>query len=420
MTDNHKQPLAFALAVNYAGMVCLAVAVNLPPLLMTTLSSAVGATREQAKEGGAAANSGTPGEAAAGQPERSLTEEQKGRISAAIFIGLVVGIVLTGPLADRLGAKPFAIAGSLLVGAGLAVLGFARSYAAVLGAALLMGLGAGVLDMVLSPIVAALQPEGRTSAMNWLHSFYSIGAVATALGVSEALERGMGWRTVSFALIPLCVLVAAGFVGMRVPRLVADGYDRMRLRRLCREPYFLAALAAIFLVGCTELAMAQWLPAYAEEGLGFSKVAGGRALMGFYVVMAGGRIAGGLVGHRVRATSLMIGCCALAACLYAVASFAPWRAAALAACGAMGLAVSCLWPSMLAVAADRFPHGGASMFALLAAFGNGGGILMPWLVGAVAGATSMAWGMATGILPPVLMVALLVWMAQHHTKPKTG
>ncbi len=393
MSNTRQRSLAYSLAVNYAGMVCLAIAVNLPPLLLTTLSAAMGG-------------------------KHGLTPEQEGRIGSAIFVGLVVGIVLTGPLADRVGAKPFAIAGSLFVGVGLAVLGFARSYPAVLGAAFVMGLGAGVLDMVLSPIVAALQPHGRTSAMNWLHSFYSIGAVATALGVSEALGRGVAWQTISLALIPLCVLVAAGFVGMRVPALVAEGHDRMPLRRLCRERYFLAALAAILLVGCTELAMAQWLPAYAEKGLGYSKMAGGRALMVFSVVMAAGRMAGGLVGHRVKATSLMIACCGLAACLYVVASFAPWRPVALVACAAMGLAVSCLWPSMLALAADRFPHGGASMFALLAAFGNGGGILMPWLVGAVAGVTSMSWGMATGILPPLLVVVLLACMARATCAPR--
>ena len=41
----------------------------------------------------------------------------------------------------------------------------------LLAAAALMGCGAGILDMVLSPIVSALEPERRTWAMNWLHSF---------------------------------------------------------------------------------------------------------------------------------------------------------------------------------------------------------------------------------------------------------
>ncbi|HUT37636.1 MAG TPA: MFS transporter [Planctomycetota bacterium] len=388
MTNNPKQPLAYALTVNYAGMVCLAVAVNLPPVLLTTLSHAVGG-------------------------EAGLTNEQLGRIGSAIFVGLVLGIVLTGPLADRMGAKPFAVAGSLCVGVGLGVLGYAETYGAVLLAAFVMGFGAGVLDMVLSPIVAALQPDHRASAMNWLHSFYSIGAVATVLATSLALRCGVAWRSIPVAMLPLSLLVALGFLGMRVPALVAEGHERKRLRRLCREPYFLAALAAIFLVGATELAMAQWLPAYAEKGLGYSKWAGGMALVVFSVAMAAGRMAGGLLGRRVRAVRLMLACCASAACLYVVGSFAPWPPVALAACAAMGLAVSCLWPSMLAVAADRFPTGGASMFALLAALGNFGGIVMPWLVGAVADATTVSWGIATGTIPALLLLGLLAWMGRR-------
>jgi hypothetical protein len=46
---------------------------------------------------------------------------------------------------------------------------------------------------------------------------------------------------------------------------------------------------------------------------------------------------------------------------------------AVGACILVGLTGSCLWPTTLAVAADRYPHGGATMFALLGALGNFGG-----------------------------------------------
>ncbi len=372
----------------YAAMMCLAIAVNLVPVILTTLSKDLG---------GAA----------------GFTNEQLGRIVAATFVGLVAGVVATGPLADRLGAKPFAVLGSLLVGAGLAVLGTASSYAAVLAAAIAMGLGAGVLDLVLSPIVAALQADRRTSAMNWLHAFYSIGAVATILAASVALERGLGWRALSLVLVAPPCLVGLGFAGARVPRLVAEGTERMRLGALRREPVFLAAVAAIFLGGATELGMAQWLPAYAEKGLLYSTWASGMAMLGFSVAMAAGRVAAGVVGHRIGGARLMIASCALAAALYLVASFAPWRPAALGACVAMGLAVSCLWPSMLATTADRFPRGGASMFGMLAASGNFGGIAMPWAIGAIADRTTMPLGLASATLCPIAMATLLLLMRRR-------
>ena len=115
----------------------------------------------------------------------------------------------------------------------------------------------------------------------------------------------------------------------------------------------------------------------------------------------------------------MIASCSLAAVLYVISSYAPWRPAALGACVAMGLAVSCLWPSMLATTADRFPRGGASMFGMLAAFGNFGGIFMPWAIGAIADRTTMPLGLAATTLCPVLMAALLLSMRRQATSKGT-
>jgi MFS family permease len=137
-------------------MVCLVIAVNLMPIFLTTV---------QVDLGGKAV----------------LTHEQLGRISALTFAGLVGGILFTGPLADRWGGKLFSILGTLLIGVGLVLLGISPTYSMVLVAVFVMGLGAGILDMVLSPIVVALQPDSRAKALNWLHSFYGIGTVITVL-----------------------------------------------------------------------------------------------------------------------------------------------------------------------------------------------------------------------------------------------
>jgi fucose permease len=383
-----RSQVIYALGLSYASMVSLAIAVNLIPVLLTTLSLALGG-------------------------ERGLTNEQLGRIGATTFIGLVSGILLMGPLADRLGAKPFAVGANLLIAAGLAVLGLAPSYPTVLAAVFIMGRGAGILDLVLSPIISALQPERRTSAMNWLHSFYSVGAVATILAGSLMLRMEVGWRSIALGLIAVPVIVGLGFLGVKVPPLVAEGRERTRLRRLCRQPYFIVALAAVFLAGATELGMAQWLAAYAEVGLGFSKWTGGMALLAFSVAMAVGRMGAGVLGHRVAAIPLMIACCLAAAGLFVIACFAPWPPVALVACVGVGLACSCLWPSMLGTAADRFPQGGASMFGLLAALGNFGGIFMPWVVGVAADLSAMRWGLGTATLAPLGMVLLLVWMRRR-------
>lgn len=149
----------------YGAMMSLAIGVNLLPIFLVAIQhSFTGA-------------SGT-----------GLSQEQLGRLGAFTFSGLVLGILATGPLADRFGAKPFAIAGNVLLACGLIVTAWSPTYEILLAANFLLGLGAGVLDMVLSPVVSALNPEERTSSMNWLHSFYCVGATLTAW-LAQPLSR---------------------------------------------------------------------------------------------------------------------------------------------------------------------------------------------------------------------------------------
>lgn len=379
----------YALGVHYAAMMALAIAVNLLPVFLTTLSADLG---------GAA----------------GLTNEQLGRLGAITFAGLVTGILVSGPLADRLGARPFAIIGNGLIALGLVLLGKAPDYGTVCVASGVMGLGAGILDMILSPLVCALQPHRRTAAMNWLHAFYCMGAVVTVLAGSLALRAGIAWRTLALALTVLPAFVTLAFAVLRLPPLIAEGGERMRLRHLVRAPFFVAALAAIFLGGATEAGMVQWLPAYAERTLGFTRWTAGMSLLYFSLAMAVGRIAMGLMGHRTNPFNMMLTCCWGSVALFLVACFAPWPGAALAACMAVGVAGSALWPSLLGVAADRFPQGGASMFGLLAALGNFGGVVMPWLVGVTADRADLRWGLSTATLCPFLLAFILLWMRTSH------
>jgi len=374
-----------ALGTCYAAMMVLAIAMNLMPVYLTSVSADLG--------GGA-----------------GLSKEQLGRIGAATFVGLVAGILLCGPLADRLGARAFTLIGSGLIALGLGALGLAHSYGQVLVAVSVMGVGSGVLDMILSPIVSALQPERRAVAMNWLHSFYCIGAVATVLIATLALKVGVHWRTLALWMMLLPLGVAASFWRLRLPPLVAESGARLPVRGLLRDRFFLVALAAIFLGGAAEMGMAQWLPAYAELDLGQSRWVGGMALVGFSIAMTLGRVVVGALNGRVPTYTLMLWSCWSSVLLFLIASASPWAWVALAACVLVGFTGSCLWPSTLAVTADRFPLGGASMFALLAASGNLGGIGMPWAVGAIADSRTLALGLGTAAACPFLMALLLRWM----------
>jgi fucose permease len=369
----------------YGAMMSLAIGVNLLPVFLTSFSASFGGSQ-------------------------GLSQEQLGRLGAFSFSGLVCGILLAGPLADRWGAKPFAMAGNAVTAASLVFMSVAPSYWVLSIAVFSLGFGAGILDMVLSPIVSVLNPEKRSAAMNWLHSFYCVGAAVTILAGTLALQVGLGWRDACFLLLPLPIALLVTFFFLHFPELVHESEPAKRslLVHLLREPWLWGCLLAIFLGGATELGMAQWLPAYAESSLGFPKWIGGAALLSFSLLMAAGRMVVGSIGERVNAFVVLAWCCSSSVILFLLGSFLPTSGWALASCIAVGFTGSALWPTVLAVSADRYPAGGATMFAALAAMGNAGGILMPWIVGWIGDLFSLHWGLAVSALAPLLMLPLVL------------
>jgi fucose permease len=343
-----------------------------------------------------------------GAQGNGLSQEQLGRMGAVTFTGLVLGILITGPLADRIGTKLFALLGNALLVAGLLVTAWSATYDILLCANFLLGLGAGILDMVLSPVVSALNPDERTSSMNWLHSFYCVGATLTVMAGTLALQSGVSWRNACLFLLPLPVFLIFALGPMRFPALTNDGAERMPFVSLLRDLWFIGALAAIFLGGATELGMAQWLPAYAEVSLHYPQWVGGAALFCFSVAMAIGRMGIGALSTRVDPCTIMAWGCGLSVVLFLAGSFCPVRMIALAACVLAGLTGSCLWPTTLAITADRYPNGGATMFGALAAFGNAGGIFMPWVVGIIADVSNLHWGLAISALAPFFMLPIIL------------
>lgn len=377
----------------YGAMMSLAIGVNLLPIFLVTIQHSF------------------PGADGSG-----LSQEQLGRIGAVTFMGLVGGILVTGPLADRFGAKAFALLGNALLAAGLIVTAWSPVYAVLLGANFLLGLGAGILDMVLSPVVSALNPDTRTSSMNWLHSFYCVGATVTVVAGTAALQSGISWRHASLLLIVLPLFLIVALAVMRFPALTVEGGERTPLSNLLRDMWFVGALTAIFLGGATELGMAQWLPAYAEISLNYPQWLGGTALFAFSVCMAIGRMGIGALSAKVEPCTIMAWGCGLSVFLFLSGSFCPVKPLALAACVLAGLTGSCLWPTMLAITADRYPNGGATMFGALAAFGNAGGIFMPWAVGVIADASNLHYGLAVSALAPFFMLPLVLRLGIGNKK----
>ena len=359
------------------GMVCIAYGPMLMPVYLTTYASDLG----------------------------GLDEAQLGRIPAVLFAAALVSILMTGPLADRVGARIFTVLGPSLVTAGLFTIVLAPKYTFLLLGSAVLGVGAGMLDNTMSPIIAAVSGPRRSAELNGLHAYYCVGAVVLTAISAGGMYVGVPWRMVmsTLALGPLALALA--FALTPLPALVAEGVDRAGLRTLLRNPRVLAALLAMALVGASEEGMTQWLPAYAERGLGYNRAISGFGLSCFAFLMGVGRFAGVGLVERHGTHRVIIGATLVAATLYVGAALL-WTPLAFGACIALGLFCSVLWPTTLGMTADRIPHGGASIFAMLSVGGTIGNLSTPWLIGNIAQHSTLSTAMLFGAIAPLALATL--------------
>lgn len=359
-----------------AGMALVALGPALIPVYLTTLS-----------------------EAFAIEDTRTL-----GQLPALLFTGFMAGIVVAGTLADRYGPKRFAVLGAAACAGGLVLSAAAWRFDVLLAGAITIGVGAGFLDMILSPIVSRIALDDRTRALNSLHAFYAVGAVGWLVIATAALQAEISWRT-AFVLAAISpAMVAAAFAQASLPTQLHPGEERVRSRSLVFKPGFWLLMAMMVLVGSTEEGMNQWLPAFAELELGFSKPSAGMALAGFSVFVGVGR---GLISAMPRSLSpyTLVGFMALlSSSCYVAAAWAQSPSASILACVATGLMCSVLWPTVLAMAATHYPNGGATMFGILTCAGNFGCLAAPWLIGIAAESTSLRFALGLAGSAPALIV----------------
>lgn len=358
-----------------------------------------------------------------------LSFEQMGRLVLANFITQVVIDLVFSRFADRYGVRIFVVAAQLLAFSGLMLFAFSptlftNAYTGFTVATIIFSCGGGLLELLLSPIVNAIPTDEKAGEMSLLHSFYSWGQLTIVL-VSSLLLAFLGadrWHLIMmfWSLLPL----VNAFLFSKVPLapMVAQEH-RTKARAIFKTKYFIVCLVVIMAGGAAEISMAQWASSFLEAAMGIPKIIGDYAGVGIFALAMGiGRTWYGKMGDKVDIYKVMTAGAALSLLCFLTVVFSPFPALSLLACALCGFGVSLLWPGSIVIATRKFPLAGTSMFAILAAAGDIGASLGPWLVGLTADRTPALLqaaqievsgnpGLRVGFLVAALFpVAILVFM----------
>jgi len=336
--------------------------------------------------------------------ELGLDLARSGLLASALALGLGAGVVIAGPLFDRYPRRPLFVGSLLLSAAALISVDRDMTYARWLVHAAAAGAGIGLYDTLINAVVVQSYRERAARPMLAVHSAATIGAMVSPPLVGwtasahhfTASFAAAGWAHVAIAVWAACVRLPAP-----EPHASTPGAGR------ALEKAKLLPLAAVaFAYVGVEASVTMFAVPYASGALGLDAARGQRAIGAFWLGLLVGRLAVLAVRTALDAR-ILVAAGALAAALVAagVGLGVPPEVGFFA----VGAALGCVYPLMIALAGQAAPSARGTAAGLAAGAGALGGVAVPWVTGAAGDAAGITLGFASLALWCGAIAAAAMW-----------
>lgn len=340
------------------------------------------------------------------------------------------------------------IAMPLITSAGLLIYALVPSlfpniaYLGLVIGTVIFSVSAGLCEVLISPIVAAIPSETPDKDMSLLHSLYAWGVTSVVIisTVFLTLFGRENWMylTLFFAAIPL--IAAYLFATSPMPELNLSHAASTKKTKSAKEKNIglLLCIGCIFLGSAAENTMSNWISGYMENALNIPKAWGDICGMALFAILLGlGRTLYAKYGKNIINTLLVSMICAFVC--YITAGLSQNVIFSFIACVLTGCCTSMLWPGTLIMMEEKLPALGVAAYALMAAGGDFGASLAPQLLGVIVDKVSasnigaelsqslnlsteqigLKAGMLATAIYPVLGVILLIFAAKYFKKHKS-
>ena len=300
--------------------------------------------------------------------------EMIGNVIAVPFLGFAITIAISSPLLDIIGMGLLLPLAAVCVSVGMLLMGFAGDIATGQGTynvlwigAAIAGVGWGLTETVINPLVASLYPEDKTAKLNSAHAWWPGGLVIGGLlGVAMS---GMSFQMKLGLVVVPAIVVLAMSLGVKYPptERAAAGLSTGSMFKELLNPMFLVLFLSMFLTAASELAPGQWVDLALSRTVGMPGILLLVYVSGLMFLMR--HFAGPLV-HKLSPIGVLW-FSSLGAALGLVAlSYADSPTMGLLAATVWGTGVCYMWPTRLATASERFPRGGALLMGLMGTAGT--------------------------------------------------
>ncbi|MEV0846480.1 MFS transporter [Streptomyces sp. NPDC049954] len=349
----------------------------------------------------------------------------------AFSAGAIVGMLVLGRLADRLGSNKVMVPTAVLEGLLLIPPAYVDSLAALIVALFLFGLTHGTLNIAMNANAIHVQGAWGRPIMSSFHAVYSIGgflgSVTGGLLARHHVGTGATFVSVGAGVLVLACWGALWALPEAPPARpdpapsAGDGAPEAASGRTAtgkapaakastgKAPAGKSSIVSFDLVLLGTLAMcalvgegtaADWSAVYMHDSLGSSAGTAAGAFAAFSILMTVGRLVGDRLAARLGPVRLVRVSSVFASAGMLVALLVGHPVAGIIGFACLGAGMSCIAPQVYSAAGQRDPARAGAALSLVVSLGYTGFLVGPVVVGAMSTVT----GLPTALGVPTLLV----------------
>lgn len=322
--------------------------------------------------------------------ELDVSLDTAGLVLTALFIGSISASASIALLLHGQDTRRLCIAGLMLSAAGVAGLGLAPTFEVALGAAVVLGIGDGLV-VAAAHILMPLTSRNVPAAMNMLNLYFAIGAIVGPIWTGGVLALTDGYA-LAYGGIAVVMVGTLGAMALARSGQIVMGSTEAQFRAPPDGTTWVMGVVLFMYVGA-EFGLGSWVSSYTRETADAGVMASALLASGYWGALALGRVFAAIYFRRDHeATALLLASVAGAGICTLVLSLSSGNlaVAAISAFGA-GLCLGPIWPAVLTIVSARTV---GSSTAATVTMGNAGGIAIPWLQGRVLVGAGAAQGVA--------------------------
>ncbi len=335
-----------------------------------------------------------------------LTLEQIGWAFTPAFWGFTLAMIIGGPLVDSLGIKKITWMAFVTHAIGIVWTILAKDQTSLFLATLFVGIGNGMVEAALNPMIASMYTENKTKMLNRFHVWFPGGIVIGSLVGWLVMDvMGLSWEImVAVLFIPL-IVYGFMFLGQNFPvtERIQMGVSNNKMLASLAKPLFIFMVLCMFLTAASELGTTQRIESLLKESVAVPLL----VLAFINGIMAIGRAFAGKVIHKLQPAGMLL--------FSAIFTFIGlWLLTitsgtmTFAAAAVFAVGVTFFWPTMLGFVAEYLPQTGALGLSIMGGAGMlSVSVVLPFMGKLMDDASPIEALRTMSILPAILIAAFL-------------